>query len=47
VQVPRPEWAKLDFAHLAVIEVAEALSRFDLRRDMSKSGVLKPITPHA
>lgn len=47
VRVRRPEWSKMDFAHLASLDVTEALNQFDLRREMSKSGVLKPITPHA
>ena len=46
VRVPRTQWSKLDFAHLANLDVAEALNQFDLRREMSKSGILKPITPH-
>jgi len=46
VRVLRPDWSTMDFAHLASLDVTEALNRFDLRREMSKSGVLKPITPH-
>jgi hypothetical protein len=47
VHVHRSEWSRMDFAHLASLDVTEALNRFDLRREMSKSGILKPITPHA
>jgi hypothetical protein len=47
VRVLRPDWSKMDFAHLASLNVTEALDQFDLRREMSKSGILKPITPHA
>jgi len=47
VRATRPEWNKIDFVHLAHLDVIEALSRFDLRREMSRSGVFKPITPHA
>lgn len=47
VRIGRNEWSKIDFAHLSGLEVSEALSQFDLRREMLKSGVLKPITPHS
>lgn len=47
VHVLRSNWVKMDFAHLASLDVTEALNRFDLRREMSKSGIFKPITPHA
>ena len=42
----RPEWSKMDFAHLPSLDVTEALKRFDLQREMSKSGIFKPIVPH-
>ncbi len=47
VRVARSTWNRMDFAHLSSLNVPEALSQFDLRREMSKSGVLKAITPHA
>lgn len=49
VRVEREAWAKIDFSEsgLAAIDVVEALGQFDLRRTMTKSGVFKPITPHA
>lgn len=46
VRVQRDEWTKIDFAHLADLEVSDALKRFDLRRQMLKTGALKTITPH-
>lgn len=46
VRVQRPEWEANDFAHLTAIDVVSSLARYDLRRDMLKSGVLKAITPH-
>lgn len=46
VRVLRTDWARTDFAHLAAVDAAEALSRFDLRREMLKSGALKTIEPH-
>ncbi|MCK2126744.1 DUF4236 domain-containing protein [Thauera aromatica] len=45
VRVIRSEWEKIDFGNLESIDVIEALSRFDLRRQMSKSGVFAPIEP--
>jgi hypothetical protein len=47
VRVMRDDWTNLDFTHLDAIDVVEALQRFDLRRDMLKSGVLRPIEPHS
>lgn len=47
VRIGRHEWSKIDFAHLSGLEVTEALARFDLRRQMLKSGVLKSIAPHS
>jgi hypothetical protein len=46
VRASRSEWSKMDFAHLISLDVTEALKPFDLLREMSKSGILKPITPH-
>ncbi|WP_457334546.1 DUF4236 domain-containing protein [Rhizobacter sp. P5_C2] len=47
VRVQRSNWEANDFAHLAAIDVIEALARYDLRREMLKSGLLKAITPHS
>ncbi|MBP0639720.1 DUF4236 domain-containing protein [Cupriavidus sp. AcVe19-6a] len=45
VQVRRDDWNQIDFDHLDQIQVTESLSRFDLRRTMSKTGVFKAIEP--
>lgn len=45
VRVRRAEWEAIDFAHLATIDVIEALTRFELRRTMSRTGVFKAIQP--
>lgn len=45
-RVTRDAWSTIDFGHLQSIDPVEALQRFDLRRDMSKSGIFKPIAPH-
>lgn len=45
VRVNRREWARIDFANLPVVDAAEALGRFDIRRDMTKTGTLKEIEP--
>ena len=47
VRVHRPEWEKINFDKLAVIDVIEALNQFELRRDMSKTGIFKAIEPFA
>jgi hypothetical protein len=46
VRVKRQDWETADFAHLSAIDVIEALARFDLQRDMTKSQALKSIVPH-
>jgi len=45
VQVSRSDWGKIDFNQLSKIDVVESLTRFDLRRQMSKTGIFKPISP--
>jgi hypothetical protein len=45
VRVNRQAWAMLNFDNLHSLDAAEALERFDLRRDMSKSGVFRAIQP--
>jgi hypothetical protein len=47
VLVQRNDWNQIDFDHLDRIQVTESLSRFDLRRTMSKTGVFKSIEPFA
>ena len=46
VRIERPKWLENDFAHLGSLDVVEALGRHDLRREMSKTGLFKPIAPH-
>lgn len=45
VHVSREKWSKIDFNNLIHIDVVEALSQFDLRRQMSKTGSFKSIEP--
>ncbi|MHB9704968.1 DUF4236 domain-containing protein [Alcaligenes aquatilis] len=45
VNVSREAWAGINFEMLPMIDVVEALAQFDLRRNMSKTGVFKPIEP--
>ena len=46
-RVERSAWSAIDFSSdgLKGLDVVEALTRFELRRVMSKTGVFKPITP--
>lgn len=46
VRVERSAWELNDFKHLDALDVVEALARFDLRRDMTKAGLLKTVVPH-
>ena len=43
VVVARSEWMQLNFADLPFIDPVEALARFRLRREMTKTGFLKLI----
>lgn len=47
VRIPRDKWLAIDFDNLANLDPVEAFSKFDLRREMSKTGVFKPIEPHS
>lgn len=47
VQVSRDEWVSINFDNLAQLDVIESLTRFNLRREMSKTGVFKPVEPFA
>lgn len=45
VRVTRSEWMKIAFDQLAHIDVVASLEQFELRRQMSKTGIFKPIEP--
>lgn len=47
VRVHRSDWNVIDFQQLEAVDPVEALDRFELRRDMSKTGVFKAIEPLA
>ncbi len=45
VKVERSAWSKINFANLGALDIVEALAQFELRREMSKTGVFKGILP--
>lgn len=45
VAINQSDFAKLNFAELELIDPIAALAQFELVRDMSKTGVFKPISP--
>lgn len=45
VGIPRAKWIAIDFGNLGQVDVVDAFTRFELRRDMTKTGVFKPIEP--
>lgn len=45
VKVSREMWSKINFDNLDALDVVEAFGQFELNRNMSKTGVFKPITP--
>ena len=44
--VPRSGWEKINFDNLQAIDVLEAFTSFNLRRNMSKTGIFKAIEPY-
>lgn len=45
VRIKRDAWSEVSFGNLESIDVVESLSRFELRRSMSKTGIFKPVEP--
>lgn len=45
VVVPRDKWQEIDFSSLKAIDTVEVFTRFDFRREMTKSGLFKPVEP--
>lgn len=45
VRIGRPDWLKINFDNLAQLDVIEVLEQFDLRRNMTKTGIFKSIEP--
>lgn len=45
VRVSRNAWTRVDFKRLSEVNVVAALDAFELRRQMTKTGIFKPIEP--
>lgn len=45
LRINRADWMKINFDNLAQIDVVDAMAQFELRRDMTKTGVFKAIEP--
>jgi hypothetical protein len=45
VRASRDTWLRIDFAHLEAVDPVQALSTFELRRDMLKNGAFRGIQP--
>lgn len=45
VRVERDQWKNILFANLTQIDVVESLTQFELKRNMSKTGIFKAIQP--
>src|SRR3546814_6169917 len=45
VSVERHDWERIDFSALEMIDIVESLAQFELRRQMTKTGIFKPIPP--
>ncbi len=45
IRVQREAWRQIDFGNLEALDPADALGRFDLRRQAAKTGVFDPISP--
>lgn len=47
VRVKRDAWVDLAFGNLASVDIVESLTRFELKRSMTKTGIFKPIEPYS
>lgn len=45
VRVHRSNWERIQFDNLEAVEVIEALNQFELRKEMTKTGIFKAIKP--
>ncbi|MBK1656531.1 DUF4236 domain-containing protein [Allochromatium vinosum] len=45
VRVDREAWSRIDFVHLHLVDPIEALEQFELRREMTRTGIFRPIEP--
>lgn len=45
VKISRDQWRSINFNNLGQLDVVDALAKFDLRRDMTKTGVFKSMAP--
>lgn len=45
VIIKRSSWLEIDFSSIEHVEAAEALSRFPIRRNMTSTGLFRPIEP--
>lgn len=45
VRMDRAGWERIDFSRLEAIDPAEALARFDLRCNMTRTGIFRPVLP--
>lgn len=45
VRVDRASWSRINFDNLQNLDVVEALTQFDLKRNVTKTGAFKPIEP--
>lgn len=45
-RIPRTEWQQLNWDSIGTADPVEVFSRFDLIRNMTATGIFRPITPH-
>jgi hypothetical protein len=45
VRVARRDWERIDFRNMDLLDPVAALERFDLKREMTASGIFRPVTP--
>jgi Protein of unknown function (DUF4236) len=45
VRVNRNSWCRINFDNLQSLDVIEAFAQFDIKRNMTKTGIFKPIEP--
>jgi len=45
VKVSRNDWGRLNLENLSAIDPVEGMESFEYRRNMTKTGIFKPIEP--
>jgi len=45
IRTDRAQWSQINFTNLNRLDVIESLGSFEMKRNMTKTGIFKPIEP--